>query len=531
MGGFNNNKLGQKAAQLRCQICLRKREYPMIDKLIMAYIAVMLLFQIFFQISPMVTFLATTPLYSMQTYLGLLGGGLIVLDLFTTKRIWQGKFCILLYAILALAALASARMISYGMKENLFKLCWAGIQFVLVYSCAYRLDRDRLQKYMKCLYCVLLAIWLVACVISLYQYVNQIGYMYVVNPLAKDASANRQGFYDNRLFGIFYTLNHAAYISLFFFLLTVIFAHKEKRNYLKIWLIVVAIVLICHIILSGSRSATISLIVCVSVISWFATRNAIRVDSRIKSVACMAISLLVAVVCTFGYQGMKKGLSQVPYLMEAHIQANNESTKNESTKNELAAAENLNEGESILAREGLEEDASNGRLSIWSDYISLYNEIGLLGLSPGNYMPYVLENHQELYIVDYIKDNYPDKYESGIIYHVHSGYMMVYVSAGILGILSLAVFILLCLIRTIGIVQKNKNLSFLFIGSFALVVAGAISAALDEGLFFQNNPHTTMFWFALGILMSEQRAEANLLEKKRENDVKNRFFNHTVREA
>lgn len=493
----HDSKYGQKAAQWGQRICLRKREYPVIDKLVMAYVAVMLLFQIFFQISPIVTFLATTPLYSAQTYLGLLGGGLIVLDLFTTKRIWQGKFSILLYAILLLAALASLRMISYGMKENLFKLCWAGIQFVLVYSCVYRTDRASIKKYVKILFYVLLVIWLVACCISLYQYVNQIGYRYVVNPLAKDASSNRQGFYDNRLFGIFYTLNHAAYISLYFLLITVVCIFREKNIWTRVCLILAAFVLLSYILLSGSRSTLLSLIVCAAVLAWFLVRNAIRKKGFVKVSLPVVVALLTAVACLAVCFGLKQGLARIPYLksLNAYYQQVHEEHGQDIKKPEF--------DEELLVREGLDkEGVSNGRISIWKDYISLYKEVGVVGLSPGNYMPYILDNFPELYIVDYIRAVYPDKYESGIIYHVHSGYMMVYVSTGVLGLLCLLMFMLLCIVKTIRMIRGNNRLSYFYIGAFLLVVAGAISAALDEGLFFQNMPHTTMFWFALGIAMT-----------------------------
>ena len=50
-------------------------------------------------------------------------------------------------------------------------------------------------------------------------------------------------------------------------------------------------------------------------------------------------------------------------------------------------------------------------------------------------------------------------------------------------------------------------MSYTFIGAFTVVLAGAISAVFDEGLFFQNTPHTTMLWFALGVLMMECLAE------------------------
>ena len=83
-----------------------KQDYGAVDLVVLIYCGLVLLMQIPLQISPCVTFLATTPLYSLQTYMGLLGGALIVVDFFTTKKIWQGKYSGFLYAILVLAAVA-----------------------------------------------------------------------------------------------------------------------------------------------------------------------------------------------------------------------------------------------------------------------------------------------------------------------------------------------------------------------------------------------------------------------------------------
>ena len=533
-----------KLPQRMTAIFTRNKEYPIIDTIVIAYVGIVLFFQILLQISPVITFLTRTPLYSIQTYLGLLGGFLIVLDCFTTKRLWEGKYCLLLWVILGLAVLASVRTISYGIRENLFKLCWMAIQFALIYTCAFRLDREKFKKFVKITFYSLLAIWFVACCVSLYQYVNQIGYTYVVNPLAQDASLNRQGFYDNRLFGIFYTLNHAAYISLFFFVIAIVFMVREKRVWVKVSLGVAEFALLCYIILSGSRSAMISLVASGAVMSWFVARNMLKTPGALKPVVCCGVSVAVALACYFGYTGLKSGLTQVPYLTQLFVynmQTGDDPTQptvdpsdptvdpsdptadpsdptadptdpsgnpidptGDPTAPTKKPVEKPTYDEDILNREYLEEDISNDRMEIWTDYIRLYKEIGLMGLSPGNYMPYIMENHADMYIVDYIKQNYPSKYESGIIYHVHSGYMMVYVSAGIVGILSLALFVLLYLIRLIAMILKNKKLSGLFIGAFALVAAGALSAFFDEGLFFQNNVQTTIFWLALGVLMREQ---------------------------
>ncbi len=485
------------------QITHSSKSYPVIDRIIVGYVAVMLFFQVLLQIAPVLTFLTKTPLYSIQTYLGLLGGALIIVDALTTKRLWQGRYGILLYAILVLAALASIRMIGYGVKDNLFKLCWAAIQFALVYSCAFRLDRETMGKQIRYFFYVLLSIWFVACCVSLYQYVEQIGYKYVVNPLSQDASATRQGFYDSRLFGIFYTLNHAAYISLFFFLMCIVCIFKEKNGWVKAGLTVAAVTLLSHMILSVSRSAEVSLIACVTVMAWFLARKYFKLQGFRETLACLCLCLVVTAGCLLGYQGLKLGLSKVPYVRDMivyYIHGGDESGEEEPQPDE-----------DILEREELEEDTSNGRLSIWADYIALYDEVGLIGLSPGKYMTYILENHPELYIVRYVKEHYPDKYHSGIIYHVHNGYLMVYVSAGILGLLCILAFIILCVRRAVRMLLGSEKVDPLRMGAFVLVTAGAISAMFDEGLFFQNNPHTTMFWLALGILMAVPMEKTNQL--------------------
>lgn len=460
------------------EIFIRKKEYPKIDNFVVIYVAVVLFLQTLLQISPFVSFLATTPLYSIQTYLGLLGGGLLVVDLFTNKRVWQGKYIVFLLAILLFALLASDKMIAYGLKENLYKFCWMAIQFCLVYSCAFRIPKEQLEEQVKTLFYALLIIWCFACGISFVHYITQYSYQEVVNPLAQDTSVNWQGFHNNRLYGIFYTVNHAAYVSLFFAMIAATCMMGEKRIWVKFLLGVAQLLLIVYIVLSGSRSALVALLTCALVAGGLAIRYKLKIGSYWKILAFVFVILLVIALCCAAYLGIKAGLAQLPRVADT------------------------TELENILDRPD-EQEVTNGRFRIWADYISLHKEIGLTGLSPGNYMPYILENHPELFVVRAAKRFNPDKYNSGIIYHVHSGYLMVYVSAGLLGALALAAFMVLCIIQLIRKILKSKKVNSWFVCAILMVVAGAVSAVFDEGLFFQNNPQTTMFWFALGLLMSD----------------------------
>ena len=88
-----------------------------------------------------------------------------------------------------------------------------------------------------------------------------------------------------------------------------------------------------------------------------------------------------------------------------------------------------------------------------------------------------------------------------MIYHVHNGYLMTFVSAGFLGSLLMIVFIFLCLKKIISCLIRQKTLSHEYIFALALILSGAISAVFDKGLFFMNNPATFLFWLAFGFVM------------------------------
>lgn len=462
-----------------------KRTYPVLDQAVLAYVTLVLLVQVLLQISPMVTLFARMGLISIQTWLGILGAALLAVDFFTNKRLWQAPYVPLLLGILLLAAVASVRTVEYGVKQNLFKLCWAAIQFTLFYSCAHRAGVEELKKYGKRLFLVILAIWLVACCVSLYQFARLISYDYVVNPLAQDTGTNRQGFYDNRLFGIFYTLNHAAYTSFLLLLVGLYFTLRTKKVMGKVFYGFTALVLLCHIVASQSRSAIVALYTCAACLAFFVTRRRLKKKTPVRLTLSFGMAALAVGMAVLGLQALKLGLTHVPCI----------------TADALHLPEVSYDAQ--LFDRVMDENVSNGRFSIWRDYLSLWWEIGPAGISPGNYMDYIRENHQDLYIVDFIRTHWPERYDSGIIYHMHSGYLMVYVSAGWLGAALLLIFGCACVARLCKKVQAGHVFPNRALWPLLLVTTVAISAVFDEGIFFQNNPQTSLFWLALGFLMKE----------------------------
>ena len=502
---FFKNKTVNSPAWVN-RIIKSKKEYPFFDAVVLVYVAFMLVFQILIQISPFVSLISRTPFASMMTYLGGLGGILLAVDVFTTKKVFKGKYCYLLYVIALFAGIASVRMLSYGsIKENVFKICHAVIQFALVYSCVYRLSKETLKKSIRVILDVIAVIWFVGCIVSIFQYANLIKYSYVVNPMGMDSSATRQGFFDNRLFGIFYTLNHAAYVSLILFISLFFRILKQKKTFNRVCLIIAEVVFLFHMILTNSRSAMVSFSICSFVAAWLFLRKKEEQDAGFKKkLITVALSLLLALGCVLSTKGIKYALTYLPTANAAVVKfldKNNVKLFGKSVSELLLL--NIDYDEDVLTRDNLEEDPSNGRLQLWGDYLSLYKDIGLVGISPGSYMAYVCENHDDLYIVQQTKLEYPDKFESNIIIHVHNGYIMVFVAAGLVGVLSLLAFIALCAKDVLYVIFKEKNLNKTLICAFLLVIACAVSAMFDEGIFFQSSPQTTIFWLALGFIMKE----------------------------
>lgn len=463
---------------------------PLLNQAILAYIALSLVTSALFLIAPVVTFLSQTPLRHMQAYLGILGAGLVCMDLFTNKVLWRGPYVAALYGICALAVVSSILTISYGIRDNLYQICWTGIEFALFYSCMFRTDRPKFQRYIRRVFLVLLVIWLIACCISLFQYVFQIGYRYVVQPLSDDKSLARQGFLENRLFGIFNPLSHAVYVSCMLLIGGMYYLIRSRQVWKRVLLVLANVVLFLHIVLSGSRGPQVVLIVCVFVTVFLLARNRITGSALRRFLASSISALLVTAICIPCFLGIKSGLAQIPRLTETLVDGN-----------ELFHVEELPEDVNILERQGLEDDFSNDRFKIWTDYLSLSPEIGQLGLSPGNYMPYIQENFPDLFIVEYVQENFPGKFESGTIYHVHNGYLMVLVSTGFFGLGLLLGYLVLATLRVGRYILRTRSLPKSFVFSLAIVLAGGISALFDKGLFFMNNTPTLLFWMAAGIVM------------------------------
>ena len=177
-----------------------------------------------------------------------------------------------------------------------------------------------------------------------------------------------------------------------------------------------------------------------------------------------------------------------------------EDKEKEAAGEKVEDTENTQE-EGLLDRRYKGGELSNGRRDIWSNYLSMAGEIGLIGFSPENAGFVIQKIHPELYICRIIRRHQPDLYKTGYVYHTHSGYLRVFVATGFLGLALLIIFIIRCAHAVFRQIMRSRSLSLEFLFSLLIVVAGAVTAMFDNELFFNMNPESLIFWAALAILI------------------------------
>ena len=185
----------------------------------------------------------------------------------------------------------------------------------------------------------------------------------------------------------------------------------------------------------------------------------------------------------------------------ALISAEKEEDKEKEAAGEKAEDTENTQEEGLLDRRYKGGELSNGRRDIWSNYLSMAGEIGLIGFSPENAGFVIQKIHPELYICRIIRRHQPDLYKTGYVYHTHSGYLRVFVATGFLGLALLIIFIIRCAHAVFRQIMRSRSLSLEFLFSLLIVVAGAVTAMFDNELFFNMNPESLIFWAALAILI------------------------------
>ena len=473
-----------------------------------------------------------------------IGVVLCALEAFFSFRLRKEPGRFLLYGMLATATFSSWQQRIYGAKDNVNSVLWMGIVFVLCYSAVYHFNRRAIRRFASLGYAVILVLWCTACCLSLVQFAFQIsrdGPNYAVTPWLEG-----KGFVPPRLIGVFGFPEYGATFGLLLMIIGLFWIIKGRWLILRILVALLNLPIFFYLVLSGTRNSILAMYLAVFAGAFLLFYRNVRQSAGRSFLVSLGLTVCVLLGLFCVFTGVKKIAEHVPDHFDTvppslaapaalvpasparpasvpvaslHSRSTGSPAAPDLTirippgtasgaKNEDQPQDQTQPG--LLDRQYNSSDLTSGRVRIWKDYLSLYKEIGLVGLSPENGSRYIQDHHPDLYICAYIKATQPKDYERGYVFHPHSGYLRVFVASGFLGLGCVLLFFIRCAIAVVLHVRNNSRLSAETICSLMVVVAGLSSALFENELFFNlTNPIMFVFWIAAAILMRNMKLSSH----------------------
>ena len=326
---------------------------------------------------------------------------------------------------------------------------------------------------------------MIAGIVSILQYMFQIGYYVELGELVK-----RQGFVDNRVFGVFNDPNYASVTSLYVIVMSLYLFRETDKKFLKSYYVVSLVVQYVYIILSGSRTAEVCVLLAIATGAILILKNYMlqKKWKEIKKVAIITVGVVVLLVLFVGtYRVSKRVLTYLPRIVMSEQGIDDAKKKTDDKKR--------------LERKDVESDnISNNRATIWKGYMqSMEGSKNILGLSPRNSL-------------SYISETYPKSYIAKTQYETHNAYLTVFVSDGVVGLLIVAIFGCIVAFWVVKKILGKKKIENSFICALIIEEILLVYAFFFSDLFFVNNLTTILFWILMGIVVE---GTTEVFEKKR----------------
>lgn len=403
------------------------------------------------------------------------GACILLVDFFTKRIFLRAKNIIWLLIFLVVCLISSIINVKYGILGNIRNLVWLAISFLLLYPIDGERSIEDVKKEIKFIANILILVWFVACLVSIGMFLLQFGVYVDVYP---DSFA-RLGFVEGRLFGIFEDPNYAAVVAVIVILFSIFNVKNSSKQFFKIFYFSNILINFCYLVLSGSRTAEVSVILVTFLLAYFALLRKFegrKANLILKQLAIVIISLTCSLALTFSIFYTRKMLSYLPELMGLPFQTTSASEPR-ARKHVDTTREDINNS----------TDVSNCRFKIWKSALELFESTPILGTSPRNMRAYA-------------KAEFPNGFIAQRSYAVHNAYLDVLTSTGIIGALVLAIFFvkyLTCIFKFLFLNLKSKNY-YMVLFNFSVVTVVAISAFFLSEIFFVNTIGVLAFWLNLG---------------------------------
>ncbi len=435
----------------------------------------------------------------LYTLIGIFGVLLIICDVFTRRTVLRIQGIDLLMMFFIGTVISIVVNYQYDFMGNIKSVMWTAIHILLLSALDPDVPKETHIKWLSYIFDVFILFWMFAIMWSLLQFLKQDTGLITVIRADRVQNLN-YGFTGGRLFGIFQDPNYAAVASLFsigFAVFCICWGNRPKV--LNIYYIFNILMQLFYVILSGSRSAKLSVVLIVFVVTVFLVGMYIQ-KSVVKrlTIAFVAGVLSVGVVL-IGFKTIQTGLSYLPSIVQMAENKADTPIKSEESVT-ITSSETVDTVKEImmavdLTRDDVEnkKDYSNNRFSIWSDYWKVFMDTPIFGTSPRGIFLYAQEQFEGLYIF-----NRPYK-------NTHNAYLQLFTSVGIMGGLLMMLWIIYVLVIVFGYLirrwdKDDKNYWMIFVFTLMLMMYAIVNMTFS-GIFFANIVIDVLFWLVMGITL------------------------------
>lgn len=404
----------------------------------------------------------------------LVGGLLILIDFVKNIKAKKMPYNYLLLIFLALMFISLLVNRQYDFLGNIKMLVWQAIYFLLIYQVGLKMDKGFLKKVQ---WFMIIALFIMS-VVSLIMFLIQ--YKYAVSIETKTLPL-RIGFIESRLFGAYIDPNSGSVMSVMVicFAMNLLTIDKSLQgSKLKPFLITSIVVQFIYIMLSGSRTGLIVLLMTVFVYGFIYLYHFQKVRGKslsyniiVSSLLAVGATIVLFVVLLF----VKQILSYFPGLF-----------------NDVFHINKGLEGKDIVNLErhdtGKNSDLSNNRFKLWKDSWEIFKSTWLFGTSPRG-------------LHEYAQNYFPNTYIVKSNLDVHNAYLNVLVSTGIFGGLSIALFYLKSFVNAMKkIFTEDTIISSGMVVYILAIFSVALSAFFQPEMILVNKVGAVCLWLFLGVV-------------------------------
>ncbi len=449
-----------------------------------------------------VTVLYMSPAQSIFVKLTMVLGAFVVLARVINWKDYRNTPGLILMALMCLSFLLSTFMNrQYGMTDNLKWLIWMGIQFFGLY--AIPLKREKSHVIFE--YKIISSLVLIASVIGAIASLKMLPESYSEFLTTADGEIIITGFTWDRLWGVYTDPNYGAIISVIGVFIAIGWLVISSRVFVRILCVLAVAADYGYVMFADSRTALLALTIGLAFffVTFFYKKwkeQTVNLDGKKHGAKTVSLAIVLVVfigVCYLGGYIWKE--NNIQYQEQAAKEKEEalkqEEAKKQEEERQAVQKKNTTEEKVVTEREKqLEEDASNGRLSLWKSAIEVWQSSPIYGAGYSTFADYAQENVPTTYAVDNAQ---------GVYTSLHNEFFNVLAYQGGLGAI-LFVLILLRLVVYVlkGIFAKKEIHEFYSIPMLCCVGTVVVGMVfLLDGL-YTNSVSAAVLWIFAGYLVN-----------------------------